>query len=154
MFDLTDRVALVTGGNGGIGLAMAKGLADANARVILTGRDASKGSAAAKIIGKNAIFLTADVTDPDAIQNLVRQAEAIDGRLDILVNNAGTSIRRAPQALSLADWHTVLDTKPDKHFSFLPSRASSDETRRWWQNHQHRFHAFHLRNLVWRGLRR
>lgn len=110
MFDLTGRVALITGGNGGIGLAMAKGLADANARVILTGRDADKGSAAAEMIGKSAIFLAADVTDPDAIQNLVREAEAIDGRLDILVNNAGTSIRRAPQALSLADWHTVLDT--------------------------------------------
>jgi 2-dehydro-3-deoxy-D-gluconate 5-dehydrogenase len=110
MFDLSGRVALVTGGNGGIGLAMAKGLASANARVILAGRDAAKGSTAATLIGGKATFLTADITDPEAVQRLVEESEAIEGRLDILVNNAGTSIRRQPEALSLTDWHTVMNT--------------------------------------------
>jgi 2-dehydro-3-deoxy-D-gluconate 5-dehydrogenase len=110
MFDLTGRVALVTGGNGGIGLAMAKGLAEANARVILAGRDPAKGSAATALIGEKATFLPADITDPEAVQRLVEESEAIEGRLDILVNNAGTSIRRQPEALSLTDWHTVLNT--------------------------------------------
>jgi 2-deoxy-D-gluconate 3-dehydrogenase len=110
MFDLTGRVALITGGNGGIGLAMAKGLAEANARVILAGRDPAKGSAAVALIGENAVFLTADITNPDAIQRLIEESEAIEGRLDILVNNAGTSIRRQPEELSLADWHMVLNT--------------------------------------------
>ncbi len=110
MFDLAGRVALITGGNGGIGLAMAKGLAEANARVILAGRDSAKGTAAAALIGEKATFLTADITNPEAVQHLVQESEAIEGRLDILVNNAGTSIRRQPEELSLADWHTVMDT--------------------------------------------
>jgi 2-deoxy-D-gluconate 3-dehydrogenase len=110
MFDLSGRVALITGGNGGIGFAMAKGLAAANARVILTGRDTAKGSAAAALLGKKAIFLTADITDPEAIHGLIEESEAIEGRLDILVNNAGTSVRRQPEALSLTDWHTVMNT--------------------------------------------
>ena len=110
MFDLTGRVALVTGGNGGIGLAMAKGLAGAGATVALTGRDAAKGAQAAAEIGHGCVFLAADITDPEAVQGLVAATEARCGRLDILVNNAGMSIRKQPEALSLADWRTVIDT--------------------------------------------
>ena len=110
MFDLTGRVALVTGGNGGIGLAMAQGLAQAGATLVLTGRDAAKGEAAAAALGPDAIFVPADITDPDAAQRLVAATEAQWGRLDILINNAGTSVRKQPEALSLADWRHVLDT--------------------------------------------
>jgi 2-deoxy-D-gluconate 3-dehydrogenase len=110
MFDLTGRVALVTGGNGGIGLAMAQGLAAAGANIMLTGRDAAKGAAAVTQIGGDAAFLAADITDPDAARRLVESTEARFARLDILINNAGTSIRKQPEALSLADWHTVLET--------------------------------------------
>lgn len=110
MFDLTGRVALITGGNGGIGRAMANGLAQANATVVLTGRDAAKGAETVAAIGRGSVFLPADITDPQAAQRVVEEAEARCGRLDILINNAGTSVRKAPEALSLAEWHTVIDT--------------------------------------------
>jgi 2-deoxy-D-gluconate 3-dehydrogenase len=110
MFDLTGKVALVTGGNGGIGLAMAQGLAQAGATLVLTGRDAGKGEAAAAALGPDAIFVPADITDPSAAERLVAATETQWGRLDILINNAGTSVRKQPEALSLAEWRHVLDT--------------------------------------------
>ena len=94
----------------GHGLAMARGLAEAGARVVLTGRDRSKGAAAVAELGGEATFLEADLTDANSARSLVEQAVAHHGRLDILVNNAGTSIRKPPQELSLTDWHTVMDT--------------------------------------------
>ena len=104
-FDLTGRTALVTGGNGGIGLGMARGLAAAGAQIVLTGRDEAKGAeAVASIAGSR--FIAADITDEASARALLAQV----GKLDILVNNAGTSIRGAPEGLSLADWHTVMDT--------------------------------------------
>ena len=109
-FDLRGRVALITGGNGGIGLGMAGGLAAAGARVVLTGRDEAKGAAAVASIGGEASFLAADITDEASARKLVADVVERCGRLDILVNNAGTSIRGAPETLSLADWHTVMDT--------------------------------------------
>ena len=109
-FDLTGRVALVTGGNGGIGLAMAQGLAQAGARLVLAGRDAGKGAEAVAAIGGEAAFIAADLLDADAARAMVQAAEAQFGRLDILVNNAGASIRARPEALTLEDWRTVLDT--------------------------------------------
>jgi 2-deoxy-D-gluconate 3-dehydrogenase len=110
LFDLSGRVALVTGGNGGIGLAMAGGLAAAGATVVLTGRDQSKGAEAVATIGGTASFIAADITDESSARDLVAEAVQRCGRLDILVNNAGTSIRGAPETLTLADWHTVMDT--------------------------------------------
>lgn len=110
MFDLAGRVALVTGGNGGIGLAMARGLSGAGATVVLTGRDADKGAAAAAQLGKDARFIAADLLDPAAARGAVEAAEQACGRLDILVNNAGTSVRKPPQDLTLDEWRTVLDT--------------------------------------------
>ena len=109
-FDLTGRVALVTGGNGGIGLAMAAGLAQAGARVVLTGRDQAKAADALAALGGAASFLPADLTDEAAARAMVAEAERRCGRLDILVNNAGTAIRKRPEATTLAEWHTVLDT--------------------------------------------
>ncbi len=109
-FDLTGRVALVTGSNGGIGLAMAQGLAQAGARLVLTGRNAGKGAEAVATIGGEAAFIAADLMDETFARAVVAAAEARFGRLDILINNAGTSIRAQPEALTLADWNTVLDT--------------------------------------------
>lgn len=112
-FDLTGRVALVTGGNGGIGLGLARGLAGAGATVMVAGRDAAKNAAAIaelRALGARAEGLTADLTDPAAIEAMV--AETVDrlGRLDVLVNNAGTNVRKQPQDLTPADWRTVIDT--------------------------------------------
>jgi 2-dehydro-3-deoxy-D-gluconate 5-dehydrogenase len=113
MFDLTGRVALVTGGNGGIGLGFARGLAKAGASVMLAGRDAAKSEAALaelRALGAKAEAVSADVTNPDSIKAMVAATVSTYGRLDILVNNAGTNIRSRPEETSLADWHTVLNT--------------------------------------------
>ncbi len=126
-FDLTGRVALVTGGNGGIGLAMAAGMAAAGAKVMLTGRDAAKGDAAAAGID-GAAFTAADLTRPEAAAELVAAAEARFGRLDILVNNAGMSVRKPPQDLSLAEWRSVLDLNLTS--AFLLSQAAYPAMRR------------------------
>jgi len=113
MFDLSGRVALVTGGNGGIGLGFARGLAKGGAAVMLAGRDAAKSEAALAelhALGARAEAVSADVTDPAAIAAMVAKTVETFGRLDILVNNAGTNIRARPEEVSLADWHTVLNT--------------------------------------------
>jgi len=108
-FDLTGKVAIVTGGNGGIGLGMAQGLAGAGATVVLSGRNAAKGNAAAREVGGSAIFVVADVSRKADCERLVRQTVERHGRLDILVNNAGTIIRRLPHEYAEAEWHAVMD---------------------------------------------
>ena len=113
LFDLSGRVAIVTGGNGGIGLGMAEGLASAGAIVVLAGRNAKKGETAVQRIaraGGDAEFAEVDVTSETSCRALIDQVAARHGRLDILVNNAGTNIRKPPDALSTAEWHTVIDT--------------------------------------------
>ncbi|HWK45357.1 MAG TPA: glucose 1-dehydrogenase [Stellaceae bacterium] len=109
LFDLSGRVAIVTGGNGGIGLGMARGLAEAGASLVLAGRDAAKGEAAAAELGGDACFVVTDVTREAECRALVAAATARFGRLDILVNNAGTNIRKQPDAYSLAEWQGLLD---------------------------------------------
>ncbi|KAB2854243.1 MAG: glucose 1-dehydrogenase [Bauldia sp.] len=113
LFDLSGRVALVTGGNGGIGLGMAEGMAGAGATVMLAGRNAKKAEAAlAKLrqAGATADFASADVTDEAACRALVARTTERFGRLDILVNNAGTTVRKVPEQLSVAEWRMVIET--------------------------------------------
>ena len=110
-FDLTGRIAMVTGGNGGIGLGMAQGLAAAGARVVVVGRNAAKNAAAVERLGGGSFAITADLVEREAGARVIGEALAqTDGRLDILVNNAGTNIRRLPQEVTDEDWATVLDT--------------------------------------------
>ncbi|MCW3475412.1 SDR family NAD(P)-dependent oxidoreductase [Limobrevibacterium gyesilva] len=122
LFDLTGKVAIVTGGNGGIGLGMAKGLAGAGARVVLAGRNAAKGAKAAAELGGAAVFMAADVTKKADCEKLVADTVARFGRLDILVNNAGTAIRKNPQDYTEAEWHKVMDTNMTS--AFLCSQAA------------------------------
>ena len=107
-FDLSGRVAIVTGGNGGIGLGMARGLASAGAKVVVAGRNAQKNTAAAKEIGGMAI--EADVLREADCRALVQKTVAQLGRLDILVNNAGINIRKQPQEYTLDEWRRVMDS--------------------------------------------
>jgi 2-deoxy-D-gluconate 3-dehydrogenase len=86
LFDLTGKVALVTGGNGGIGLGRAKGLAQAGAAVVIAARNAEKAQKALAELGTNAAF-----AEPESCQAMVRETVARFGRLDILVNNAGVN---------------------------------------------------------------
>ena len=125
MFDLAGKVALVTGGNGGIGLGMGMGLARAGARVVVAARNAQKSAAAVdalKAAGSESFALEADVTNEDSVAALFEQLAARCGRLDILVNNAGSTVRKPVDQLSLAEWHTVLDSNLTS--AFLCSQAA------------------------------
>ncbi|MDF0600471.1 glucose 1-dehydrogenase [Psychromarinibacter sp. C21-152] len=113
IFDLTGKVALVTGGNGGIGLGIAAGLAEAGATVVINGRNREKNAAALATLretGGTASALEADLRDPAACRNLVDRVVAAQGRIDILVNNSGINFRKPPQDFTLDDWHAVIDT--------------------------------------------
>lgn len=113
MFDLKGRAALVTGGNGGIGLGFARGLAKAGASVMVAGRNAAKNAAAVaelKALGATADSVEVDVTDEASIRAMVATTAERLGRLDILVNNAGTNIRNRPEVYRMEDWHTVIAT--------------------------------------------
>lgn len=130
MFDLTGKVALVTGGNGGIGLGMARGLAQAGARVVIAGRDKGKSERAVALLRADGLVtegLEVDVTDEAGVADMVAKVTAAHGRLDILVNNAGTNIRQPAHELSLAQWHTVLDVNLTS--AFLCSRAAHPHMR-------------------------
>ena len=108
-FDLTGKVALVTGGNGGIGLGMAKGMAEAGACVMVAGRDAEKNRRAVQALGAKADAIAADLTQDGGAKTAVTATIQKFGRLDIVVNNAGTNIRKPPQDYSLEEWHKVMN---------------------------------------------
>jgi 2-deoxy-D-gluconate 3-dehydrogenase len=125
MFDLTGKVAVVTGGNGGIGLGMAQGLASAGARVVIAGRNAEKSEAAVahlRALHYDALAIAVDVTDPGSVEALFASTASQCGRVDILVNNAGTTVRKTPQDLSLEDWKLVIDTNVTS--AFLCARSA------------------------------
>src|ERR1700744_2828546 len=97
MFDLTGRVAIVTGGNGGIGLGMARGLAAAGADIAVGARNEVKSNAAGAELrqrGGKAIAVTNGVTDQAAVARMVDRVKSDLGRIDILVNNAGITVRK------------------------------------------------------------
>ena len=125
LFDLTGKVAIVTGGNGGIGLGMAQGMASCGATIVIAGRNAEKAKSALAELrdyGVTSVFLTADVTKKAECVKLVADTVAQFGRLDILVNNAGTAIRKMPQDYTEEEWHHVLDTNLTS--AFLCSQAA------------------------------
>jgi 2-deoxy-D-gluconate 3-dehydrogenase len=113
LFDLTGRVAVITGGNGGIGLGIARGLARSGAAVVIAGRNVEKSEKAAAELreyGATAIVDRVDLLDSTACKDLIDRAADRLGRLDILVNNAGISRRKPPQDHSESDWNEVLQT--------------------------------------------
>ena len=123
-FDLTGKVAVVTGGNGGIGLGMARGLAEAGAAIAIVGRNEGKSTAAVAEFersGARAISVVADVTDKAAVAAMVARVKRELGRIDILVNNAGINIRKPPHALDIAEWNSVIATNLTS--AFLCSQA-------------------------------
>ena len=113
-FDLTGLTALVTGSTRGLGLAMARALADAGARVAINSRSAE---ACEVVAWDGAVAAAFDVTDEDAVAEGIARL----GRVDILVNNAGVQLRRPLDEISLDEWHRVLDTNLTS--AFLVARA-------------------------------
>jgi len=125
LFDLTGKVAIVTGGNGGIGLGIAEGLALAGAKIVIVGRNAEKSEGAAKhlkdTLNAETLVVTADVGVEKDVERAVAEAVERLGRVDILFNNAGTNIRKPAHELSLAEWNTVMDVNLTS--TFLMSKA-------------------------------
>jgi 2-deoxy-D-gluconate 3-dehydrogenase len=119
-FDLKGRVALVTGGNGGIGLGMARGLAQAGAAIAVAGRNLEKSEAAAAELsakGVKTAVVEVDVTDEMSCRKMVDTTMAQLGRLDILINNAGINIRKQPQDYTLAEWRLVIESNLSSAFT-------------------------------------
>ena len=125
LFDLSGKVAVVTGGNGGIGLAMATGMAEAGAAIVVAGRNREKSAAAVETltqIGADADQFELDVSEADACRALMDHAADRFGRLDILVNNAGINIRKRPEEYDAMEWTQVLQTNLTS--AFLCSQAA------------------------------
>ncbi len=115
LFDLSGRRALVTGSSQGIGLALARGLAQAGARVVLNGRDRTKLAAAAEDL-PGADILAFDVTDRDAVRRAIDDFEATVGAIDILVNNAGVQHRTPLEDFPADDFERLLQTNVSSVF--------------------------------------
>jgi len=122
-FDLTGKVAVVTGGNGGIGLGIAMGLAGAGANIVVAARSVEKTAQALediRALGVEAHSVNVDVTQEPAIQRMVTDTIDHMGRLDILVNNSGIAVRAQPEDLTAAQWDSVMDV--NLRAAFLASR--------------------------------
>jgi len=113
LFDLTGRTALITGSSQGLGLALARGLGQAGAAVVLNGRDRKKLSAAAEALKGQGLRVTTsafDVTDARAIERAIAQIEKDFAPIDILVNNAGIHRRALVADMTEAQWREVIET--------------------------------------------
>jgi 3-oxoacyl-[acyl-carrier protein] reductase len=109
VIDLTGRTAFVTGSTRGIGLAIARALHGAGAKVAIVGRDQSRAESLAAELGPRAFGVACDVAHADQVERAIAAAEAALGPVDILVNNAGLTRDNILLRLSDADWDAVLD---------------------------------------------
>jgi NAD(P)-dependent dehydrogenase (short-subunit alcohol dehydrogenase family) len=110
-FRLDGRVAVVTGGNRGLGLAFARALAEAGAHVAIAARDGAKSDAVARELGVLAVPL--DVTDPESVDGMVERVTSQLGPVDVLVNNAGTCFHRPALDVPDEEWRAVWDVNVD-----------------------------------------
>jgi len=112
LFSLVGRVAIVTGGNGGIGKGIVRGLASRGCDIIIAARNRSKTDDAAREIreafGVQVLGLQVDVTREDEIRAMIRQAVESLGRIDILVNNAGMNRPKMPQEYAISEWDEIM----------------------------------------------
>lgn len=112
LFDLRGKVAIVTGGNGGIGRGIADGLASAGSDIVIFARNEKKTAGAVgdikKKFGVKAMGLQVDVGKEESIQNGVKQALDEFGQVNILVNNAGVNIRKMPEEYTVEEWDWIL----------------------------------------------
>jgi NAD(P)-dependent dehydrogenase (short-subunit alcohol dehydrogenase family) len=121
LFELSGKVAIVTGGGTGIGRQMAEGLAEAGANLVLCARKAERcEQAAAELeqLGVRALGLGCDVRDPEQIEAVVRRTVDEFGGVDVLVNNAGTVWGAAPEDMPLEGWQKVVDVNLTGVFLF------------------------------------
>jgi 2-deoxy-D-gluconate 3-dehydrogenase len=132
LFDLHGKVAIVTGGNGGLGRGMAVGLASAGAHIVIAARNQTKTAATAAELrqqyGVEVLELQVDVCQEADIKAMAEETMRTFGRIDILVNNAGTNIRKPPSDLTAGEWQTVIDTNLSS--TFLCSQAVHEPMKR------------------------
>jgi 3-oxoacyl-[acyl-carrier protein] reductase len=124
MFDLTDRVAIVTGGGQGIGKVVARAFADAGANVAIAELNAERGAAVAAELGNRAIAVTTDVADPASTDAMAAATFDAFGRIDVLVNNAAifsTLAMRPFWDIPVDEWRQVMDVNVTG--CFLAARA-------------------------------
>jgi len=132
-FDLTGRLALVTGSSVGLGYAIAQGLARAGARLVLNGRDPARLAAAAATLrdaGADAIVAPFDVADAGAVTAGIAAIQETHGPLDIVVNNAGVNQRQPLDSFSDAQWHAVLGANLDGPFHVMRAVLPAMKARR------------------------
>jgi len=122
LFNLSGRVAIVTGGSGGIGLGIAEGLAQARASILIVDR-AESDDAIGRLrdIGAQGVAIKADVTREDDWDRVIALALDRFGRIDILVNNAGISLTKPPELVTLDEWQNILNVNMTG--AFLGSRS-------------------------------
>ena len=121
LFDLTGRVAIITGGSIGLGRQMAEGLAEMGASLVLCARKKERCEQAAVELqnrGAKALALGCDVKNPDDVRAVVEAAISQYGRIDILINNAGTSWGAPVEEMRLEHWNKVLETNLTGTFLF------------------------------------
>jgi 3-oxoacyl-[acyl-carrier protein] reductase len=131
MFDLTGKVALVTGATGGIGAAIARALHAQGATVALTGRRAAELEALAAELGSRTLVAPADLADPAAAPALVETVEKALGGLDILVNNAGLTKDMLALRMGDADWNAVIDVDLSAPFRLCRAALRGMMKKRW-----------------------
>ena len=128
-FKLDEQVAIVTGGNRGIGRAIATALAEAGANVVVASRDQEQAETAAGEIaaatGVEALGVACDITDEGAVTAMVEATVERFGGVDVLVNNAGIVVHEAIESMTLAEWNAVIETNLTG--TFLRSRAAGRE---------------------------
>lgn len=126
MNELTGKIALVTGGNGGIGLAMASALASAGATIVIVGRNASKNVAAVEVLTRadmpEPLCIEGNMTDENNVREIIEQVVAEMGGLDIVINNVGSNDRKLPEQYSLVEWNELISSNLTS--AFLVSQAA------------------------------
>jgi len=131
MFDLTGKTALVTGASGGLGQEIAAALHNRGASVVLTGTRVDALSAVAEKLGERAHVAPANLSDPDALDALIKDSEAAAGQIDILINNAGLTRDNLAMRLKDEDWETVLNVNLTAAFRLSRAVLRGMMKRRW-----------------------
>ncbi|TWB14080.1 3-oxoacyl-[acyl-carrier-protein] reductase [Nitrospirillum bahiense] len=131
MFDLTGKTALVTGASGGIGAAIARTLHQAGATVALSGTKVEALEALAAELGDRAVVVPANLSDPEAVEALAKEAEAKLGQVDILVNNAGLTRDGLILRMKDEDWASVIDVNLTAAFRLSRALVKGMMKRRW-----------------------